>query len=198
MKAEAQAKLGEFLKKSVTRLTLKGYAGGWRDWEGYLKSGAVEGEYDPYLRGVSKEAKVMLLAGFFLSRYDMGKREKGAHGVGAAIRKFFVLERQDSGWMDDAIVSAARTACRRTADENREHAEKGKGKDVLPVWQGLLETIRVHWWVDQPTTTAGLDRMMTYVTGVGPLATNATARARVPTKEDAAKLMPVPYESLDK
>ena len=67
MKAEAQAKLGEFLKKSVTRLTLKGYAGGWRDWEGYLRSGAVEGEFDPYLRGISKEAKVMLLAGFFLA-----------------------------------------------------------------------------------------------------------------------------------
>ena len=34
--------------------------------------------------------------------------------------------------------------------------------------------------------------------GVGPLAANATERARVPTKEDVAKLMPVPYESLDK
>ena len=166
LKAEAQTKLGEVLKKSVTEGTLKGYGPGWRDWQEYLRSDAVEGAFDPYLRGVSIVGKVMLLAGFFLARYEMGKREKGAHGAGGAVRKFFVLEREDTAWMDDAIVSASRTACRRTAAENREHVKKGRGKSRLPVWQGLLETIREHWWVDQPMTTAGLDSMMTYVTAM--------------------------------
>ena len=86
---EAQAKLGEFLKKSVTRLTLKGYGYGWRDWQGYLKSDAVEGEFNPYPRGVSKEGKVMLLSGVFLARYDMGRREKQAK----ALREMVSVER---------------------------------------------------------------------------------------------------------
>ena len=96
LKAEAQTKLGEVLKKSVTEGTLKGYGPGWRDWQEYLRSDAVEGAFDPYLRGVSIVGKVMLLAGFFLARYEMGKREKGAHGAGGAVRKFFVLEREDT------------------------------------------------------------------------------------------------------
>ena len=150
----------------MTKLTLKGYEPGWRDWLGYLQSDAVEGAFDPYLKRVSTEGKVMLLAGFFSARYETGCREKQAHGVGAAVRKFFVLERQDTAWMDDAILSAARTACRRTADENREHTKKGKGKDKLPVWQALLETMRERRWVDQPMTTAGLDSMMTYITAM--------------------------------
>ena len=139
---------------------MKGYKKGWSEWVAYLRSREV---IDPYLNRVSEEEKVSLLCNFFRTRHEVGKRGKEAHSAGAAVRKYFEMTLVSTAFMDHPIVTAARTACRRTTDELRAFARCGKSKDKLPIWWALLVDIRDTLWVGKKWTYPEIDDRMTAI-----------------------------------
>jgi hypothetical protein len=121
---------------------------------------------DPYLGGFTAEDKALVLGDMFCRRYDSGKREKEAHGVGAAVRKHFVMAHEDTRWLDASTLSVIRRSCRRSVDENRAYIKAGKGKARLPVWQGLIDGMRDSLWVGHSWSLPGIDKRLIYIATV--------------------------------
>ena len=135
-----------FLGKSVTAGTFQGYQGRWVKWVAYA---VHRGIIDPYLRGRTETEKCSLLCNFFLMRYNEVRRGKGAYEIGASVRKMFQISFQSVSFCDHPMVTAARTACRRSTDELRVMQRAGEGGDKLPISWDMLAWIRDNHWVNK-------------------------------------------------
>jgi hypothetical protein len=152
-----EEELGEFVKKSVVRDTMKKYSYGWRDWCMY-GDGYGWGEY--YMTTATRTEKIRHLMNFFLERYKRGLRAKQATEAGAAVRKYFEIKLLSTEWFDDPQVKLARKSCRRSTDENREYVRSRNGKDKKPIWYDLLAQIREDLWEGSDYSCCGIDNKM--------------------------------------
>lgn len=162
---EERALLAGFMALSVTQGTLKRYCPWWAEWVEFVSGRTQNGRTpDPFLSGVSASDKGSLLILLFKSKYEAGKREKAATGIGAAVRKHFEINLRDTKWLDSPLITQGRRACRRSVAENREYAKSGKSRARLPVWVGLLYKIREELWEGRPwDTSENLTMKMTYI-----------------------------------
>jgi hypothetical protein len=136
---------------------MRKYRYGWTDWREYVDS---QGRIDYYMRTASRISKVRQLVNFFRERYVRGLREKQATEAGAAIRKYFEIELQDTAWMNDPQIGIARRACRRNALENRAYVKSRVGKDKKPIWYELLARMREEYWEGKDYSCDNIDNKM--------------------------------------
>jgi hypothetical protein len=155
--ADRDEDLGAFMRQSVAKSTMRKYRYGWRDWRDYVGS---QGRSDYYMRSASKISKVRQLVNFFGERYVRGLREKQATEAGAAIRKYFEVELQDTVWMNDPQIRIARRACRRSALENRAYVKSRVGRDKKPIWYELLARMREKYWEGKDYSCDNIDNNM--------------------------------------
>ena len=119
---------------------------------------------DPLLRGVTEADKAALVGLFLLQRYKSGLRAKGATAVTAGLRMHFARSREPTGFLDAAVISTTRQACRLNPSELRAMRNSGTSDTVkLPACQGMLVDMRTHLWDAQSWTGDGLIQRMTYL-----------------------------------
>jgi hypothetical protein len=119
---------------------------------------------DPYLRGESEENKAALLALYMRSRYDSGARGKGATSVTAGLRFAFTSALIPCPFLDSAVITAARTACKLSTAELRERRNEGPSTTVkLPFCESILRRMRVRLWVSAGWDISGFDSRVVYV-----------------------------------
>jgi hypothetical protein len=136
---------------------MRKYKYGWGDWCKYVSS---QGRSDYYMRSASHESKVGQLVNFFRERHARGLRGKEATGAGAAVRKYFEIGLQNTGWLDDPQIKIVRRSCRRNAAENRAYVRSGTGQDKKPIWYELLTEIREELWEDKDYSCDNIDGKM--------------------------------------
>ena len=97
---------------------------------------------------------------FLLLRYKAGLRAKGATAVTAGLRIHFARSLEPTGFLDAAVISTTRQACRLNPSELRAMRNSGISDTVkLPAWQGML----VHLRDVQSWTGDGLIQRLTYL-----------------------------------
>ena len=120
--------LGDFLGKSVTDNTRKGYERQWANWGAFLLR--VGGSDDPLMMSYREEDKAPMVALFLKDQHGRGLRDKGATGASAGIRLEFTRALQSTAFLDEAILTAARSACGSSVAELRERRDKGPSHKV--------------------------------------------------------------------
>jgi hypothetical protein len=139
LEEEEEKALGEFVRTSVTKGTMKKNSYGWVKWCEYMDGLRFT---DYYMKTANWGQKVRHMMSFFLKRYGEGLRGKQATKVEAAIRKYFAIKLEETDWMDDPRIRVCRRLCRRSPEENRTHVRESKGRDKKPTWLDLLVQIR--------------------------------------------------------
>ena len=154
--------LSEFIGKSVSTATRRTYDRHWKMWKNFLLS-EMDAQ-DPFLRGATETEKASLVCLFICRRYQSGFREKTASAVTAGIRMHFMQALEPTTFLDSAIISTARHACRLTPAELRAKRNSGASTTVkLPVCVSMLTNIRIRLWDNQPWHGGGLLSRMTYL-----------------------------------
>jgi hypothetical protein len=138
-----RAILAGFMAMSVTAGTLKRYNPGRMEWQAFVKR-RTRGDRipDPFLSNESTQDKEAILIMLFMERHREGKREKGATGIGSAIRKQFEISMIDTKWFESSLIKNARKACRRTVAENREYAKSGRSSETTYLAGTAIEDAR--------------------------------------------------------
>ena len=115
---ENKRALASFLRTSVTAGTAKAYDGQWNGWCTFIEN--LDWSMDPYLRGESEGDKAVLVAQFIMGRHDNGARGKVASSVTAGLRLAFTTALIPCDFLDSAVITAARAACKLSTAELRE------------------------------------------------------------------------------
>ena len=150
------------MAQSVTAATAKAYEGHWLKWCRFLYED-LDSE-DPLLGEWLEEDKPAIVGLFLQLRYDEGMRGKQATSVTAGIRLKFAAALQSTAFLDSAIVTAARTACRMSTKELRAKKDGGpKGNVKLPLCESLLKDMRVKLWAGRGWGREDIDSRMTYI-----------------------------------
>ncbi len=128
-------------------------------------AGGGGGGGDVYLDQARDDTeRAAMLALFFKGRYDEGgMRGKAATTAGAGIRHAFMVALRPVLWFDSYIVKNARTACRRSCEEMRDHQKEVRGKEVLPVSEDMLLAAKARLWEGKGWGWGHIDQRMTYV-----------------------------------
>ena len=101
---------------------------------------------------------------FVLQCYMARLRAKGATAVTAGLRMHFARSLEPTGYLDAAVISTTRQACRLNPTELRAMRHSGTSDTVkLPACQGMLVDMRTHLWDFQPWTGDALIQRMTYL-----------------------------------
>ena len=160
--AEMRKALGEFLGKSVTENTRRGYGRHWTQWCAFmLKIG--DGD-DPFMRKYTAEDKAPMVALFLKDQYGRGLRDKGATAASAGIRMEFTSALEATTFFDEPILTAARSACASTTAELREKRGKGAGGTVkLPLCLSLIADRRETNWASRSWGYPDIDRRALYL-----------------------------------
>ena len=119
---------------------------------------------DPYLRGESEGDKAVLVAQYIMGRYDNGARGKVASSVTAGLRLAFTSALIPCDFLDSAVITAARAACRLSTAELREIRNGGPRTTVkLPFCESILVRMRERLWVDAGWDLSGFNSRVVYV-----------------------------------
>ena len=119
---------------------------------------------DPYLRGESEGDKAALVALYIRGRYDNGARGKGASSVTAGLRLAFISALIPCEFLESAVITAARAACKLTTAELREIRNGGPRTTVkLPFCESILVRMRERLWVNAGWDLCGFDSRVVYV-----------------------------------
>ena len=147
---------------SVTAATANAYEGHWLKWCRFLFDD-LDTE-DPLLGDCMEEDKPVIVGLFLQLRYDEGMRGKQATSVTAGIRLKFVAALRSTAFLDSAIVTAARTACRMSTTELRAKKDLGPSTSVkIPLCESLLKDMRVKLWAGRGWGREDIDCKMTYI-----------------------------------
>ena len=137
--------MGLFIAHSVTAATAKAYEGHWTKWCKFINED-LDSE-DPLLGEWLEDDKSAIVCLFLQLRYDEGMRGKQATSVTAGIRLKFAAALRSTVFLDSAIVTAARTACRMTTKKLRARKDEGPNGSVkLPLCESLLKDLRAKLW----------------------------------------------------
>lgn len=154
--------LGDFLGKSVTDNTRKGYERQWANWGAFLLR--VGGSDDPLMMSYREEDKAPMVALFLKDQHGRGLRDKGATGASAGIRLEFTRALQSTAFLDEAILTAARSACGSSVAELRERRDKGPSHKVkLPICESLIADRREKNWASRSWDYPDIDLRATYL-----------------------------------
>ena len=154
--------LAEFIGSSVLPATSRTYERHWLQWKDFLAANTEI--LDPLLRGTTDPDKAALVSLFLLQRYKTGLRDKGATSVTAGLRMYFSRSLQPTSFLDDTVISTARSSCRRKPAELRRIRDTQTSDTVkLPACHGMLTSMRSRLWDHQPWTGPGLTSRMTYL-----------------------------------
>ena len=106
-----------------------------------------------------------IMAAIFLQqRYEDGLRDKVATGITAAIRMMFTAALEPTGFLDSAVLAAARTACRRDASELRELRNRGPSTTVkLPLCERMILGLRSKLWEGKGWGYPHIDSRAVYI-----------------------------------
>lgn len=133
-----------------------------RAWELFLKSQTTT--QDILLKGYTDKDKSSLICLFLRHQHLKGLRGKGATASLAGIRLHFARSLQPTGFLDAAVITTARQACRLTPEELRVKRDAGASTSVkLPACEGMLVSMRTRLWEGQEWTGHGLVNRMTYL-----------------------------------
>ena len=80
------------------------------------------------------------------------------------MRKYFEIGFQSTAFMDRAIISRVRAACRMTTAELKASVKAGNGRAKLPVCDELVQDIRVRLWEGRGWGLNDIDLRITYIT----------------------------------
>lgn len=159
---ENKRALGSFLRTSVTAGTAKAYDGQWNGWCTFIEN--LDWSMDPYLRGESEGDKAVLVAQYIMGRYDNGARGKVASSVTAGLRLAFTTALIPCDFLDSAVITAARAACKLSTAELREIRNGGPRATVkLPFCESILVRMRERLWVDAGWDLCGFNSRVVYV-----------------------------------
>jgi hypothetical protein len=154
--------LGEFIGRSVTGGTRRGYSLHWAQWCTFVE--AIGGGNDPFMRGYRPGDKAPMLALFLKDRHGRGLRDKSATAASAGVRLEFTMALEASGFFDDPIVTATRGACRSTAAERREKKDGGPSCTVkLPLCESMVADRRGSNWTGRGWDYPDIDRRAVYL-----------------------------------
>ena len=133
------------MEQSVTRGTGRAYESHWSSWVRFMRE-AMNDE-DPYLRNWSEGDRSALVCLFLRRRYQDGLRGKQATAVTAGMRLEFSKALLPTGFLDSALLTAARTACRMSTAELRGKKDRGANPDVkTPLCESVLLGMRASLW----------------------------------------------------
>ena len=119
---------------------------------------------DPFLKGISEADKSIIVSLFICKRYQGGLRSKTATSVTAGLRMHFTQALEPTTFLDSAILSTARSACKLNPEELRAKRNAGTTDAVkLPICEGLLDDMRTRMWTGKPWNGIGLKGRMAYV-----------------------------------
>ena len=154
--------LGEFIGLSVTAGTSRAYDKQWAEWTAFVHQ--ETGRTDPLLRGVREDDKPAVVGLFLRQKYLGGARGKQATAVTAGIRKGFTKALLPTDFLDSAVISAARTACRQTAKELRKARDNGPAARVkLPLCESVILGMRKTLWEGRGWGPDDADARMLYL-----------------------------------
>ena len=144
LSSENKIALGSFLRTSVAAGTVRTYDNHWNGWCIFIEN--LDWSMDPYLRGESEGDKAALVALYIRGRYDNGARGKGASSVTAGLRLAFTSALIPCEFLESAVITSARAACKLTTAELREIRNGGPRTTVkLPFCESIL--LRMREWL---------------------------------------------------
>ena len=156
---EEELRIKEFLKRSVTVGTEKGYASGIKKWKDYLKtlpSDFHPGEYLETLEDEEKKAKrvVLYMAHLHLNLGWRGKQDRKAV---TCLTFHFEVAGLSSAFLRLAIVSRGKSAAGRSTEEARMKEEGRAAHSILPVCMDVVLSVRKRYWEDKGWDNKGKD-----------------------------------------
>ena len=150
------------MEQSVTRGTGRAYESHWSSWVRFMRE-AMNDE-DPYLRNWSEGDRSALVCLFLRRRYQDGLRGKQATAVTAGMRLEFSKALLPTGFLDSALLTAARTACRMSTAELRGKKDRGANPDVkTPLCESVLLGMRASLWEGKGWGRGDIDGRMVYL-----------------------------------
>ena len=162
LSAKNREDLAGFIRQSVLPATCRTYDGHWRLWLEFLSN--QTGITDPFLRDIPDGKKPSVVSLFLFTRYKAGLRGKGATAVTAGLRMRFAQELQSTAFLESAIISTARNACKLNPTELRARKDTGASTTVkLPICESILNDIRVRLWEGRDWSRIGMTSRMTYL-----------------------------------
>lgn len=142
--------------------TSKVYERHWKLWKEFLAQHTNAS--DPFLRDIVEADKSAVVSLFICKRYQAGLRAKGATSVTAGLRMHFTQALESTTFLDSAMSSTARNACKLNPKELRAKRDAGTSDTVkLPICESLLIDMRTRMWTGMPWNGMGLKVRMAYV-----------------------------------
>lgn len=159
---QSKQDLAQFLGGSVLPGTNRVYEGHWTMWKDFLKL-EVNRE-DPFLPGMEDGEKSALVALLMLRRHQAGHRGKRATSFTAGVRMRFAQETLPTTFLDSAVISTARSACKLSTAELRTRRNGGIASSVkLPASEDLLVHMRGRLWDGLSWCDVDMQKRMTYL-----------------------------------
>ena len=131
-------------------------------WKSFLKEEIDQD--DPFLPGVDDGEKAALVALLMLRRHEAGHRGKRATSFTAGIRMRFAQGTLSTSFLDSAVITTARAACKLSTAELRARRNGGISTSVkLPASEDLLVHMRGRLWEGLAWGDDDMQKRMTYL-----------------------------------
>ena len=90
-------------------------------------------------------------------------RGRQATSVSAGVKHYFAVALKPVDWFDSQIAKNARSACRMSCDELRDHKKEAKSKVTLPISEDMITAARARLWEGRSWEWGDIDARMTYM-----------------------------------
>ena len=151
-----------FIRGSVKERTARTYERQWSEWCQFIQD--ETGTNDNLLAQWRESDKAVLVSLFLMRRHERGLRDKQATTVTAGIRHHFTRALLPVGFLDSAVLTAARTACQRSTTELRQRKDKGPTSTIkLPLCESILARMRNRLWEGTSWDVKGIRQRMLYL-----------------------------------
>ena len=156
---EEELRIKEFLKRSVTVGTEKGYASGIKKWKEYLQTLPSEFHPGDYLEALDNDERkskrvVLYMAHLYL---NVGWRGEQVRKAVTCLTYHFEIAGLSSTFLRLAIVSRGKSAAGRNTEEARSREEEKAAHSILPVCMDVILSVREKYWENQNWDNRGKD-----------------------------------------
>ena len=135
-----------FLRKSVTKSTLKTYDRYWDIWSRYITK-KFRGLVRPTLGNVAYRTKVIIIIGYMATLYNYGFRGAKIWRIINAVKQSLVLQRISVVCFSDPSVLQSKKSCRYTTEEIKQEVIRRRDTTQLPANLDMIETLSQTLWV---------------------------------------------------
>ena len=157
--AEEGELLTNFLLRSVSEGTAKGYQAGIDKWKDYL--GVLDREYYPgqYLEIVTSQQTNQRIVLFMAYLYmNEGLRDEQIKRAVTSVSYMFEVAGKDTSFFNLAVVSRGRAATSRSSEECRNHEMVRRDNVILPICLDIVLGVREEYWKKQDLSVNGIDK----------------------------------------